>query len=130
MQTIGELRIKHVCLDCDKLKKTHTVVYDNEDELIEKTGRFLITYDKGEVFAQPIWRVYDSNMKLQNIYMARIAFMNLTSNKKQENIILENLNINFESFYNYAKESNDEIYKDLTNKDTLIEFILNINKKC
>jgi hypothetical protein len=91
------------------------------EETIEKTGRWLITCDKGEVFAHPIWRVYDSNMKLQNLYMARIPFINLTLKQR---ILLENLDIDFKSFYNYTEGSHDEVNKAFTNKDTVIKFIM------
>jgi hypothetical protein len=88
----------------------------------------MISCNKGELSAHPIWHVYDADMKLVDLYMApkkinqSIKFP-INCNRKQ--YLLEKCYINYESFYNYVKTTENDEYKKLLNEEAVIEFLIN-----
>ena len=129
--------IEHLIFECarlktlyeDKLKKPHTVAYDNKEELIEKTGRFKIyCHEQKGILAHPIWKVYDGNMNLVELYMGPKKFsdtIKFPPNSDRKEYLLEKCDINFESFYKYAKEADNDKYRELTSENAIIEFLIN-----
>jgi hypothetical protein len=99
------------------------------EEFIGKTDTYLITCDKQQVFAHPIWQVYDVNMILTNIYMRPITFydaIKFPPNCDKKNYLLQKCNIDYKSFFEYAKNSDNEKYKILTNEDAVIQFLVSL----
>ena len=110
----------------DKLSDHNAIEYN--DETIEKTGKFLVTCDEqGSLFAHPIWRVYDANIKLVNLYMAPKSFndtIDFPLDCDRKKYLLEKYDIKYETFYNYAKKAGNDIYKELINEDAVIKFLI------
>ena len=112
----------------DKLSNYHVVKYNGDEETIIKTGRHMVICGKqGEIFAKPIWQVYNDNMQLVDLYMASNSFSNIIKfppNCDHIKYLLEKCDINYDSFYKFARNSDNDIYKTLTNQDAIISFLI------
>jgi len=113
--------IEDIILEYMRLKKLHEEQLKKQkplEELIVKTDRFKIFFDiqKG-ILAHPIWRVYDANMKLVELYMAPKSFsdsIKFPDGCDRKKYLLEKCDISYDSFYEFD------------NEDDVVSFLLNI----